>query len=53
MRIGLVGTGKIACEALGVFSTMPDVVTVVSAFARRHSRSKAEALAAEHGVGEV
>lgn len=53
MRIGLVGTGKIACEALEVFCTMPDVVTVVSVFARRHSRSKAETLAAEHGIGEV
>lgn len=53
MRIGLVGTGKIACEALAVFSTMPDVVRVVSVFARPHSRGKAEVLAAEHGIGEV
>ena len=44
MRIGLVGTGKIACEALGVFSTMPDVVRVVSVFARYHSLGKARHL---------
>lgn len=52
MKIGIVGTGKIACEALGVIDNMPSV-EAVSIFARSHSRAKGEELARRHGIAEV
>ena len=52
MKLAFIGTGKIIGDALHAVTPIQNLEKT-AIFARPHSRAKAEALAAEHGIGEI
>ena len=52
MKLAFIGTGKIIGDALGAVTPI-QTLEKTAVFARPHSRAKAEALAAEHGIREI